>query len=150
MLLLKNPLLQPSLNQNLESSECLSLITIDEELAFNTNLRTIQGEEFGYGPVRLSYEMYYFSERTMFFSHNKSVNSIFNHDFLSKRTGSMPMKWETTHTHACTHAHLFYLYKHLSETNMRHDVKQHAIFLWTCLGKYFIKKKGITRHCYKR
>jgi hypothetical protein len=29
------------------------------------------------GPVRLSYELYFFSERTVFFSHNKSANSTF-------------------------------------------------------------------------
>ena len=36
------------------------------------------------GPVRLSYEPYYFSERTVFFSHNKSANSTFSHGFSAK------------------------------------------------------------------
>ena len=40
-----------------------------------------------YGPVRLSYEPYYFSERTMFFTYNKSANNTFSHDFSAKRTG---------------------------------------------------------------
>jgi len=38
------------------------------------------------GPVRLSYEPYYFSERTVFFSHNKSANSTFSHGFSAKQT----------------------------------------------------------------
>jgi hypothetical protein len=39
-----------------------------------------------FNPVHLSCEPYYFSERTVFFSHNKSANSIFSHDFSAKRT----------------------------------------------------------------
>ena len=39
-----------------------------------------------HGLVCLSYEPYYFSERTVFFSHNKSANSTFSHDFSAKRT----------------------------------------------------------------
>ena len=38
------------------------------------------------GPVRLSYESYYFSERTVFFSHDKSANNTFRHGFSAKRT----------------------------------------------------------------
>jgi len=38
------------------------------------------------GPARLSYEPYYFSERTIFFSHNKSANSTFSHGFSAKQT----------------------------------------------------------------
>ena len=34
----------------------------------------------------MSYEPYYFSERTVFFSHNKSINSAFSHGFLAKRS----------------------------------------------------------------
>ena len=30
------------------------------------------------------YEPYYFNERTIFFSHNKSVNGIFSYDFFSE------------------------------------------------------------------
>jgi hypothetical protein len=41
-----------------------------------------------YGPVRLSYKPYFFSERTMFFSHNKSANSTFSHGLSVKRTKS--------------------------------------------------------------
>jgi hypothetical protein len=33
-----------------------------------------------------SYEPYFFNEWIMYFSHNKSVNSIFSHDFLGKQT----------------------------------------------------------------
>ena len=36
------------------------------------------------GPVCLSYGPYYFSEGTIFFSHNKSANSTFNHSFFSE------------------------------------------------------------------
>jgi hypothetical protein len=37
-------------------------------------------------PIRLSYKSYFFSQRTLFFSRNKSTNSIFNHDFSAKWT----------------------------------------------------------------
>jgi hypothetical protein len=33
------------------------------------------------------YNPYCFSEQTVFFSHNKSVNSTFSHDLLAKRLG---------------------------------------------------------------
>jgi len=39
------------------------------------------------GPIRLSYEPYFFSERTVFFSHNKSENNTFQHGLSTKRTG---------------------------------------------------------------
>jgi len=38
-------------------------------------------------PIRWSYEPYYFSERTIFFSHNKLANSTFSHGLLAKRRG---------------------------------------------------------------
>jgi hypothetical protein len=31
-----------------------------------------------YGPVRLSYKLYFFSQRTMFFSNNESANNTFS------------------------------------------------------------------------
>jgi len=34
---------------------------------------------FSLRPVRLAYKLYFFSQRTVFFSHNKSANSIFSH-----------------------------------------------------------------------
>ena len=37
--------------------------------------------------VRLTYKLYFFSQRIIFFSYNKSVNSIFNHGLSVKRTG---------------------------------------------------------------
>jgi hypothetical protein len=37
--------------------------------------------------VRLSYKSYFFSEQTMFFSHNKLANNTFSHDLSAKRTG---------------------------------------------------------------
>jgi hypothetical protein len=36
------------------------------------------------GPVRLSYKPYFFNQRTIFFSHNKSANNTFSHDFSTK------------------------------------------------------------------
>jgi hypothetical protein len=36
--------------------------------------------------VHLSYKLYFFSQRTGFFSHNKSANSSFSHDFSVRRT----------------------------------------------------------------
>ena len=38
-------------------------------------------------PVRLAYKSYFFSQRTIFFSHNKSANSTFSHGLSAKRTG---------------------------------------------------------------
>jgi hypothetical protein len=35
--------------------------------------------------VRLSYELYFFNQRTVFFSHNESANSTFNHVFSAQR-----------------------------------------------------------------
>jgi len=43
-------------------------------------------------PVRLAYKSYYFSQRTVFFSHNKSANSTFSHDLSAKRTGQFLMR----------------------------------------------------------
>jgi hypothetical protein len=38
-------------------------------------------------PVRLSYKLYFFCESLVFFSHDKSANSIFSHSFSDQRTG---------------------------------------------------------------
>ena len=38
-------------------------------------------------PIRLAYKPYFFSQRTVFFSHNKSANSTFSHGLSAKRTG---------------------------------------------------------------
>ena len=38
-------------------------------------------------PVRLAYKPYFFTQRTIFFSHNKSTNSTFSHGLSAKRTG---------------------------------------------------------------
>jgi hypothetical protein len=38
------------------------------------------------GPVRLSYKPYFFNERTLFFSHNKSANNTCSHGLSAKRT----------------------------------------------------------------
>jgi len=37
--------------------------------------------------LRLAYKPYFFSQRTVFFSHNKSANSTFSHGLSAKRTG---------------------------------------------------------------
>ena len=42
-------------------------------------------------PVRLAYKTYFFSQRTVFFSHNKSVNSIFSHGLSAKQTGHVSL-----------------------------------------------------------
>jgi hypothetical protein len=52
----------------------------------NEKLPMIRREEI-IGSVRLSYKPYFFSQRTVFFSHNKSVNSTFSRGFSAKRTG---------------------------------------------------------------
>jgi hypothetical protein len=44
------------------------------------------GDEENIGPIRLSYKPYFFSERTVFFSHNKSANNTSNHGLSAKRT----------------------------------------------------------------
>ena len=36
---------------------------------------------------RFAYKLYFFNQRTIFFSHNKSVNGTFNHGLSGKRTG---------------------------------------------------------------
>jgi len=38
-------------------------------------------------PVRLAYKPYFFSQRTIFFSHNKLANSTFSHGLSAKRIG---------------------------------------------------------------
>ena len=40
-----------------------------------------------YCPVCLAYKPYFFSQRTIFFSHNKSANSTFSHGLSTKQTG---------------------------------------------------------------
>ena len=37
-------------------------------------------------PVRLAYKLYFFSQRIIFFSHNKSANNIFSYGLSAKRT----------------------------------------------------------------
>ena len=44
--------------------------------------------------VRLAYKLYFFSQRTIFFSHNKSANSTFSHDLSAKRTGQIVLEFE--------------------------------------------------------
>ena len=43
-------------------------------------------------PVHLAYKPYFFSQRTVFFSHNKSANSTFSHGLSAKRTGHSFLK----------------------------------------------------------
>ena len=48
---------------------------------------SVGGLNFGLSPVHLAYKPYFFSQRTVFFSHNKSANSAFSHGLSAKRTG---------------------------------------------------------------
>jgi len=43
-------------------------------------------------PVRLAYNPYFFSQRTVFFSHNKSANGTFSHGLSAKRTDSQKLE----------------------------------------------------------
>ena len=43
--------------------------------------------EFNNCPVRLTYKLYFFSQRIIFFSHNKLVNNTFSHSLSAKQTG---------------------------------------------------------------
>ena len=43
-------------------------------------------------PVRLAYKPYFFSQQTIFFSHNKLANSTFIHGFSAKRTWHLSAK----------------------------------------------------------
>ena len=43
--------------------------------------------------VRLTYKSYFFSQRTIFFSHNKSTNSTFSYSLSAKRTGQWSAAW---------------------------------------------------------
>jgi len=45
-----------------------------------------------YRHVRLVYKPYFFSQRTVFFSHNKSTNGTFSHGLSAKRTGQSHSK----------------------------------------------------------
>ena len=49
-------------------------------LGENSQLKFKSGSAEGhsYGPVRLAYKPYFFSQRAVFFSHNKLVNSTFS------------------------------------------------------------------------
>ena len=40
-------------------------------------------------PARLAYKPYFFSQLTVFFSHNKSANNTFSHGLSAKRTGQL-------------------------------------------------------------
>ena len=48
-------------------------------------------------PIRLAYKPYFFSQRTVFFSHNKSVNSTFSHGLSAKRTGPLFVAFSSIH-----------------------------------------------------
>jgi hypothetical protein len=50
----------------------------------------------------MSYKPYFFSHRTVFFSHNKSANSTFSHGFSAKRTG-LHIGVEAFFTHSHCH-----------------------------------------------
>ena len=43
----------------------------------------------GFRPVRLGYKSYFFNQRIVFFSHNKSANGTFSHGLSTKRTGHL-------------------------------------------------------------
>jgi len=63
------------------------------------DLETTTGEashaQYGAGkhPVRLVYKPYFFSQRTIFFSHNKLANSTFSHSLSAKQTGHILFKF---------------------------------------------------------
>ena len=61
------------------------------------------------GPVCLCYEPYHFSERTMFFSHNKSANSTFSHGFSAKRTEPVLLAYHVAIFARPLHATFFYI-----------------------------------------
>ena len=44
-------------------------------------------------PVRLAYKPYFFGQRIIFFSHNKSTNSTFSHGLSAKRIGHWVMAY---------------------------------------------------------
>jgi hypothetical protein len=50
-------------------------------------------------PVRFAYRPYFFSERIIFFSHNKLVNNTFQLGFSAKRTGLLWLELGNAHTH---------------------------------------------------
>jgi len=52
-----------------------------------SNIRTWTQISDNMRHVCLAYKSYFFSQQTVFFSHNKSANSIFNHVLSAKRTG---------------------------------------------------------------
>ena len=85
--------------------------------------------------VRLAYKPYFFSQRIIFFSHNKSANSTFSHDLSAKRTGqkaichiTRPPGTSAVHhtTTASNHKVLSRIQEHLNQAtsqpqNIRND-----------------------------
>jgi len=66
--------------------------------------------------IHLSYETYYFNERTVFFSHSKLANSTFSHDLLAKRT---------------------WLISYVIHINVEDTSQIHKLFLYLSKSKYF-------------
>jgi hypothetical protein len=54
----------------------------------------------------LSFQPLIFSQPAVFFSHNKSANSIFSRLFLAKRTGMLLASGHKTPQHLKNHAHV--------------------------------------------
>ena len=67
------------------SGSCLARLQLEERTWMWVHLSSGQLSE-GYRPVRLAYKLYFFSQRTVFFSHNKSANNTFSHCLSIKRT----------------------------------------------------------------
>ena len=58
------------------------------------------------GPVRLFYNLYfYFLIETMFFSHNKSVGTMFQLVFSAKRTGALSIHRSRVHVYSAAIEH---------------------------------------------
>jgi hypothetical protein len=74
-LFLSNPVTIPCLLENSLATPCYLQLILEIDPASHTYT----------APVRLSFQPYFFSEGTMFFSYNKSTNNTFQFVFLAKR-----------------------------------------------------------------
>ena len=73
-----------------------TLDRLDEIAMIGYGTQVLPSKKCSHGPIRFSYNPYFsacfFSVGTVFFSHNKSVGTVFRLVFSAKRTGP----WSTT------------------------------------------------------
>jgi len=81
----------------------------------------------------IAYKPYFFSQRTVFFSHNKSINSTFSHVLSTKRTDHSLVDISPQQSHA------------LGTINIRTIAKKHQTSLPQCYSRSHIVMKNTAR-----